>query len=234
MQIDDLGRAHDRGAAKRLKSAIVAATYVFLSSPSAIATTTTVTWSSAFNDSLLATEGPRYSGSRSPLIPGGQRCFVGCGPVFGASVVRRAEFLTSNTADLSVNRIAGSTGHAMGLTGMIVTQRLEPSGFGADWTVVGEGELGSNGNHSWSLVSPDNSLEVGWFPSEFYRFDSSSSSTDFAAATPAGPIPEISTWVMMLVGLVGLSAASCGRFDRHWLVHSSGYPSGGSNETGSA
>ena len=95
---------------------------------------------------------------------------------FGTFVVRRAELLSSNTADVSVNKVVDLTGHTMGLSGMVVTERLEPDSFSgdpglpADWVVVGERLLDSNGTHSWALLSNAISLDAYWLPIELYRF----------------------------------------------------------------
>ena len=48
-----------------------------------------------------------------------------CGPAFGTYLVRRAELLSSNAADVSVNTVPDSTGHRMGVSGAIVIERLE-------------------------------------------------------------------------------------------------------------
>ncbi len=225
IQIDYLD--HLKGAAaqsvnfKSIAVGLVAAA-ALISSP-AIATTTNATWSSSFNDSLWTNNGAVLSADLSPQIPEWPQCFVSCGPTFGASVVRRTEFLASNTADLSVNKIIDSTGHAMGVSGIVVTARLE----NADWAVTGELELDSSGNHSWSLLSPEISLYARWLPIEFYRFDSSSWSTNLTAAAPTGPIPEISTWAMTLLGFTGLGLAGYRNFKKPRLCAQAFTSSGG-------
>jgi hypothetical protein len=138
------------------------------------------------------------------------QCFANCGPAFGRYVLRRSELLSSNTADISVNKAADATGHVMALNGMIVIERLEADGLGADWVVVSERTLDSNGTHSWSLLS-DVSRDAPWFPTNLYQFDGSSVSVNFVAGQAAGPdaTPEASTWAMMLIGFLGLSVAAC-------------------------
>jgi hypothetical protein len=151
----------------------------------------------------------------SPLADWAPPCFVNCGPGFGTYVVRRIELLSSNTADVSVNKMADPTGHPVGVSGMIITERLEPDSFGADpsswadWQVVAERVLDSNGTHSWSLLSPDRSLDAHWLPIQLYRFEGSSFSMDFAARAPAGAsaTPESSTWAMILIGFAGFGVA---------------------------
>ena len=115
------------------------------------------------------------------------------------------------------------TGHATGVSGMIITERLGPYSFGADpgswtdWQVVGERVLDSNGTHSWSLLSSDISLDAHWFPSRTLSVRGLSFSMDFAARTPAGAIatPESSTWAMMLIGFAGLGLAGYRTSRRH-------------------
>ena len=170
-------------------------------------------WSYGFDDSLWA--GGQRSITLSPLAGSSPGCFVNCGPAFGTYLVRRTELLRSDAADVSVNKVVDSTGHAMGVSGMIVTERLEPDGFSADpsfptdWVVVGERTLDSNGAHSWSLLSPDISLDAHWLPIELYRFEGSSFSMNFAAGAPVGAsaTPEPSTWAMLLIGFAGLGVA---------------------------
>ena len=141
------------------------------------------------------------------LLGGGFRCPANCGPAFGAFVVRRNELLTSNNLELSGKKVVEATGHAMGVGGMVVIERLEPRSFGADWLVEGERTLDSDGTHSWSLLSSGVSRDAPWLPSDLYRFEASSFSMDLAAGAPAGGAPEASTWVMMLIGFGGLSVA---------------------------
>jgi hypothetical protein len=158
------------------------------------------------------------------------RCFVNCGPAFGAYVVRRNELLTSNNADVSGKKVVDVTGHAMGVNGTIVIERLERGGFGADsglptdWVVVGERTLDGNETHSWSLASSGISLDAPWFPSDLYQFEGSSVSIDLATGTTAGAAPEPSTWAMILIGFAGLGLAG----SRSWrnsrrLIH---FPNG--------
>ena len=141
------------------------------------------------------------------LLGGGFRCPANCGPAFGAFVVRRNELLTSNNLEFFGKKVVDATGHATGVGGMVVIERLEPSSFGADWLVEGERTLDRNGTHSWSLLSSGVSRDAPWLPSDLYRFEASSFSMDLAAGAPAGGAPEASTWVMMLIGFGGLSVA---------------------------
>ena len=141
------------------------------------------------------------------LLGGGFRCPANCGPAFGAFVVRRNELLTSNNLEFFGKKVVDATGHATGVGGMVVIERLEPSSFGADWLVEGERTLDSDGTHSWSLLSSGVSRDAPWLPSDLYRFEASSFSMDLAAGAPAGGAPEASTWVMMLIGFGGLSVA---------------------------
>jgi hypothetical protein len=171
-------------------------------------------WSYGFDDSLW-TGGAARAQTLSPFAGGALGCFVNRGPVFGTYFVRRIELLSSNTADVAVNKIADPSGRAAGVSGMVITERLERSSFGADpsswtdWGVVAERVVDGNGTHSWAQLSPDISLDAHWLPIELYRFDGSSVSMDFAARAPAGPgaAPEPSTWAMAVIGFAALGAA---------------------------
>jgi hypothetical protein len=115
--------------------------------------------------------------------------------------------LTSNTADVATRKTTDSAGHAMGLGGTVVIERLEPDATGsllANWVVVSERTVDENGSHSWSLLSGMPS-DAPWLPNNLYRFEGSSFSTDLIGETPT--TPEASTWVMMLIGFAGLGVA---------------------------
>ena len=211
---DNLGRV-DVGAARRtvvhwtttLTLAVTAA--VAVSVTDADATAREISASSyGFADSLLPNNGlepPRIlslSGRDWAL-----KCSVNCGPAFGTYVVGRSELMTSNTADVSTRKTVDATGHAMGLGGMVMVERLEPDASGSltNWVVVSERMIDENGSHSWSLLSGAPS-DAPWLPSDLYRFEGSSFSMDLLAETPT--TPEASTWVMMLIGFAGLGYAS--------------------------
>lgn len=192
------------------------------------ADTTETAWTSSFNDSLWINTGPVSPRNLLLPIPEWQpQCFVGCGPVSAPFVIQRVELLSSDTADVSVNKVADLPGHAMGVSGMVVTERFEPTDFNGDpgslmdWVVVGERELDSDGTHSWSLLPSDISLDARWLPIDLYRFESSSLSADFAAGGPRGTTPEVSTWVMMLIGFAALSFAGYGNSKKSRLLCSS-------------
>ena len=119
----------------------------------------------------------------------------------------RSELLTSNTADVATRKTIDSAGHAMGLGGTVVVERLEPDASGSlltNWVVVSERAVDENGSHSWSLLSGMPS-DAPWLPSNLYRFEGSSFSTDLISETPT--TPEASTWVMMLIGFTGIGVA---------------------------
>ena len=162
--------------------------------------------SDGFVDSPWTSSGLERLRTQS-LLGGGFRCPANCGPAFGAFVVRRNELLTSNNLEFFGKKVVDANGHATGVGGMVVIERLEPNSFGADWLVEGERTLDSNGAHSWSMSSPGVSPDAPWLPSNLYRFEASSFSMDLAAGAPAGGAPEASTWVMMLIGFAGLSVA---------------------------
>jgi hypothetical protein len=222
IRIDHLGRVQGRALRGILRSTIAfayAATVALVASATsadASAREINSAWSWGFGDSLWTNNGLWRARTLSPPVDGwSPGCFVNCGPAFGTYVVRRTELLSSSAGDVAVNRVVDSTGRPLGVSGMIVTERLEPDGFGAgsgflmDWVVAGERVLDSNGAHSWSLLSPDISLGAHWLPIELFRFEGSSFSMDFAASAPAGAsaTPEASTWAMMLIGFAGLGVA---------------------------
>jgi hypothetical protein len=230
IQIDDLGRIHGGGARHRIARLTIALAFALALAASETSASAGVdvpgtksAWSYGFNDSLWTNDGLERPRTLSPLAGWRPQCFVNCGPTFGTYIVQRAELLSSNTTDVSVNKAADQTRHAAGVSGMIITERLGPYSFGADpsswtdWQVVGERVLDSNGTHSWALLSSDISLDAHWLPLELYRFEGSSSSMDFVARTPAGAsaTPESSTWAMMLLGFAGLGLAGYRTSRRH-------------------
>jgi hypothetical protein len=158
-----------------------------------------------FADSLLTSDDLERSPPLPPFGVGALGCFVNCGPAFGTFVARRDELLTSDT-DVSGRRIAAAAGHPTGLSGMIMIERLESDGFGSlmNWVVVSERTLDDNGSHSWSLLSGV-PVDAPWLPSNLYRFEDASFSSDLAVQPPT--TPEASTWGMMLIGFAGLSLA---------------------------
>jgi hypothetical protein len=170
----------------------------------------------SFADSLLPNTGlERLRTLSLPSSDGALKCSVNCGSALGAYVAQRSEMLTSNTADVSTRKTADSAGHAMGVGGMVVVERLEPDASGSlmNWVVVSERTVDENGSHSWSLLSgaPSN---TPWLPNDLYRFEGSSSSTDLLADAPT--TPEASTWVMMLIGFAGLGVAGYRSSNKPW------------------
>jgi hypothetical protein len=160
-----------------------------------------------FADSLLPNTGLERPGTLS--LSGRDwalKCSVNCGPAFGTSITSRSEMLTSNTADVASRKTADSAGHALGVGGTVVVERLEPDASGSlmNWVVVSERTVDENGSHWWSLLSSMPS-DAPWLPSDLYRFEGSSFSMDLAGEAP--PTPEASTWVMMLIGFAGLGVA---------------------------
>ena len=191
-----------------MKLAVVGVAALFASATNADATAREISESSyGFADSLWTKTDIERSGTLPPFSGGGtHQCSVNCGPAFGATVVRRSDLQTSNNADLSVRKTADANGHSMGVGGAIVVERLESDALGSltNWVVVSERSLDEDGSHSWSRLSgvPSDAL---WLPSDLYRFEGSSFSTDLPGDTPA--TPEASTWMMMLIGFVGLGVA---------------------------
>jgi hypothetical protein len=201
-----------RGAVHSARALALAATALLAGATSAGAAATEIgdAWFSGFQDSAWTSDSlGRPRSPPSPLSDWTARCLVNCGPAFGTSLVRRIELLSSNTADVSVNKAADPGGHRIGLSGMIVTERLARDGFGADWAVVAERALDSSGTHAWSVSPMDGSLDAHGVPIELYRFESASFSIGLAATAPAaGATPEPQTWAMMLIGFAALGVAA--------------------------
>ncbi len=210
IQIDDLGcfQGGARGGIVRwttaLAFAVAAALIASTASAEASAREIKGALSYGFADSLLPNNALEHPKTGSPFFGGAPRCFVNCGPAIGAYVVRRSELLSSNTQDVSARKVFDASGHPMGVSGMIVIERLEAGGFGADWVVVGERTLDSEGTHSWALLSSAVSRDAPWLPTNLYQFEGSTVSMDFAAGALPGATPETSTWAMMLIGFAGL------------------------------
>jgi hypothetical protein len=193
-----------------MKLAVVGVAALFASATNADATAREISESSyGFADSLWTKTEIEHSGTLSSFSGGGaHQCSVNCGPASGITVVRRDDLLTSNNADLSARKTADANGHAMGVGGAIVVERLESDASGSltNWVVVSERTVDENGSHSWSRLSgvPSDAL---WQPSDLYQFEGCSFSTDFAAGGNAGATPEPSTWMMVLMGFAGLTFA---------------------------
>ena len=169
-----------------------------------------------FADSLLPNNGLEHL----PMLPLSGRdwalkCSANCGSAFGTYVAQRSEMLTSNTADISTRKTADLAGHAMGVGGTVVVERLEPDASSAlmNWVVVSERTVDENGSHSWSLLSGPPS-DMPWLPNDLYRFEGSSFSIDLLADTQ--PTPEASTWLMMLIGFAGLGFAGYRNSKNPW------------------
>jgi hypothetical protein len=204
----DVGAARGNVALSTIALALAAAAALAASVTHAHATAREISASSyGFADSLLPNTGlERLRTLSLPGSDGALKCSVNCGSALGAYVAQRSEMLTSNTADVATRKTADSAGHAMGVGGMVVVERLEPDASGSlmNWVVVSERTVDENGSHSWSLVSgaPSN---TPWLPNDLYRFEGSSFSMDLLADAPT--TPEASTWVMMLIGFAGLGMA---------------------------
>ena len=233
IQLDDPCRIdHISGATQiNVKSATtlgLAAAALFAFFAASANAETRAAWAYSFNDFLWVNKGVGNSKNLSWPIPGWTRqCMVGCGPIFGARVVRRTELLSTNSADVSGNKVVDLTGHAMAVSGMIVIERLDPSGFSQDsslttnWLVVGERVFDSNETHSWSLLSVDTSLDAHGLPIQLYRFEDTSFSMNIEAGRPTGATPEPSTWAMMIIGFAGLCVAGYRNSKKHPLLRSS-------------
>jgi hypothetical protein len=213
-QIQDLGGQRGGAQGKNVRStrklAVVGVAALFASATNADASAREISESSyGFADSLWTQTDIERSGTLWPSSRGGgHQCSANCGPAFGTTVVRRSDLLTSNNADLSARKTVDANGHAMGVGGAIVVERLESDASGSltNWVVVSERTLDEDGSHSWSRLSgvPSDAL---WRSSDLYRFEGSSFSTDLAVGRNAGATPEPSTWMMLLMGFVGLAFA---------------------------
>jgi hypothetical protein len=213
----DVGAARGNVALSTIALVIAAAAALAASVTHAHATGREISASSySFADSLLPNTGlERLRTLSLPGSDGALKCSVNCGSALGAYVAQRSEMLTSNTADVSTRKTADSAGHAMGVGGMVVVERLEPDASGSlmNWVVVSERTVDENGSHSWSLLSgaPSN---TPWLPNDLYRFEGSSFSMDLLADAPT--TPEASTWVMMLIGFAGLGVAGYRSSNKPW------------------
>ncbi|HLY00383.1 MAG TPA: hypothetical protein VKR62_16905, partial [Roseiarcus sp.] len=116
IRIDDLGHVHGGGGRRgivrsTIALALAAAAALVASATGADAGARQIigAWSSGFDDWSWTDAGPTRQKALSPLAGWAGRCLVDCGPAFGADVVRRTELMSSNAADVSVNRVADST-----------------------------------------------------------------------------------------------------------------------------
>src|SRR5690349_7381474 len=121
IRIDDPGRAHGGGARcgvvrSAIALALAAALLASATGARAGAPRSGDAWSSGFDD--WTGNGLARRATPPPLAGWAEQCLAGCGPGSGTYVVRRTELLSSNTADISENAVADSTGHRMGVSGM--------------------------------------------------------------------------------------------------------------------
>jgi hypothetical protein len=205
----DVGATRHKIALSTIALAIAAMSAVVISVTHADASAREVSASSyGFADSLLPNTGLERLGALSLFgSDWALKCFANCGPAFGTSITSRSELLNSNTADVAIRKTTDLGGHAMGLGGTVVVERLEPDASGSlltNWVVVSERTIDENGSHSWSLLSGPPS-DMPWLPNSLYRFEGPSFSTDLLGDTPT--TPEASTWVMMLIGFASLGVA---------------------------
>jgi len=124
------------------------------------------------------------------------------------------KLLTSNAADVSANKVIDAAGHALSVSGIIVTERVDPTGVsagfgsGTDPVVYGERVLDANGTHSWSLPSPDILPDARWLPIEPFRFESVGPIMQLNGVEPSRiAAPEWPTWELMGLGFATLAFA---------------------------
>ena len=110
-----------------------------------------------FADALVANFIPsRHRHCRSASPP--RRNPIPLAPIaaaFGAFLVRRSDLFTSNTADVAARTTNDGAGHAMGFSGMVVVERLEPDASGSLMNLGRRvaTHAGREWLHSWSLLS---------------------------------------------------------------------------------
>jgi hypothetical protein len=134
-----------------------------------------------------------------PLWSGASRCpeRLSCIRAF-----RRVELLASPAGDAIANLAIDSTGHAVSMTGLVVTVREDSApllarfGVATGWSVAGEETFDPVGTRSWENLDPDASPHAKWLPVQSYRF---------ADWSPSG-VPELATWALIGVGLVALGS----------------------------
>jgi hypothetical protein len=138
-----------------------------------------------------------------------------CANQFGSCVMefRSDGLLSSTAADASANRTVDITGHAISVSGLVVTERVERSGFFLDfgeattWSVGGEQVLDDVGTHAWEILIADASPNAKWLPITPYRFEGSSPTAEWLSAQQTA-IPEASTWELIGVGFAALGCAA--------------------------
>jgi len=141
-------------------------------------------------------------------------CVERCG---NARIYRDEQLLTSNAADISPNRVIDLNGHAMSVSGLIVSRSWEPNAFNLDWDfggvgmpdryVAGELTLDDGGSHWWSVVSPSVSPDARWLPVEMFRFGFTAPVAQFGSGS-RNAIPEPATLELMAVGFAALGYAA--------------------------
>lgn len=117
--------------------------------------------------------------------------------------VRRVELLGGPVGKTAANVRIDGAGHGVSMTGVVVTERADPSGplaelgLATEWSVEGEASFDQAGMHAWEELLPDASPNAKWLPVQSYRF------TDFSPA----PVPEPATWTLMAIGFAALASA---------------------------
>ncbi len=171
--------------------------------------------SSTFRDDVWIGDEPR--GTKAflrPLWSGARNCadrLPSC-----VRTIRRIELLTSPAGDATANIVLDMTGHTVSVTGLVIIERVEASGFlsglgiPTSWSVGGEKVLNPVGTHTWNMLVPDASPNAKWLPIQSYRFDDSSPAEVQRAPQPAA-IPEASTSELIGVGFAALGWAAAAR-----------------------
>ena len=127
--------------------------------------------------------------------------------------IRRVELFTTTAADASPNRKVDINGHPLGVSGVVIIERVERSGFSQDfgltttWDVGGEQVFDAAGMHAWEALNPDASPNAKWAPISSYSFE---------ATGPQAAVPEASTWALLGIGFAALAAAAMVERRRVW------------------
>ena len=166
----------------------------------------------SFTDDEWVGGPPRGSTELMPQLLDKQwPCSLSVGGRPSVTIIQRDERLSSYSTDNSANKSVDVTGHAVNVSGIIVTEVGEvnelsmASGHIWEWSIGGERDSDETGSHSWTLLTIDASPYAGWLPIQVYSF---SGDTPALLDEPSSiGAAETSTWAMMALGFAGLGFA---------------------------